>query len=234
MDKGAQFIIDNFKQAVAVCKQNNFYNIFYKKVLFLFNTISGIKYTGNMIEYFYKYKKENNSFRNLSFLKEYKIIAKNEVSDYLITNFPNEVNHLFSIKDFLVDNFYSNMDIINAFGCSNVGGMRRSKKHNALVLVNICFNNLYQDKWTKDGILNFTGMGKIGHQSIDFAQNKTLYNSKTNKVKLYLFESYKKNQYCYRGEVELCGNWFTAQEYDKNNNLRTVIKFPLKLKQSNQ
>ncbi|MBO6042330.1 hypothetical protein J6P52_04165 [bacterium] len=49
-------------------------------------------------------------------------------------------------------------------------------------------------------------MGKIGHQSIDFAQNKTLYNSKTNKVKLYLFESYKKNQYCYRGEVELCGN----------------------------
>ena len=185
-----------------------------------------------MIQYFEKYKQENNSFKNLSFLKEYKIISKNEVSEYLITNFPNEINHIFTINDLIVDNFYSNMDIISAFGCSNVGGMRRSKKHNALVLVNICFNNLYQDKWTKDRILNFTGMGKVGNQSIEYAQNKTLNNSKVNGVKLYLFESYKDNQYYYRGEVELCGNYFFDYEYDKNHNKRKVIKFPLRIKET--
>ncbi|MBR4486389.1 hypothetical protein IKS57_03400 [bacterium] len=77
-------------------------------------------------------------------------------------------------------------------------------------------------------------MGKKGNQSINFAQNKTLNNSKRNDTKLYLFECYKKNEYYYRGEVELAGSYFYDKELDKDGKVRSVIKFPLKLKDSHR
>ena len=60
-------------------------------------------------------------------------------------------------------------------------------------------NPLYDDQWTDEGILNYTGMGTEGDQSIAFAQNKTLTVSKREGIKVYLFESYKDNEYyfCY-------------------------------------
>lgn len=71
-------------------------------------------------------------------------------------------------------------------------------------------------------------MGTVGDQSINFNQNKTLALSKQSGIKVYLFESYKDNEYYYDGEVELYGSIFQSKEIDANGNLRTVIKFPLK------
>ena len=109
-----------------------------------------------------------------------------------------------------------------------MGGMRRSKETNSLVLIAKHNNPLYDDQWTEEGILNYTGMGTENDQSIEFAQNKTLTIAKREGIKVYLFESYKDNEYYYSGEVELYGSPYQSEETDINGNMRKVVKFPLK------
>lgn len=58
-----------------------------------------------------------------------------------------------------------NDDIVNIFKCGNMGGMRRSKATNTLVIVSDYTKGLYHDKWI-GGVLHYTGMGKLGDQDI--------------------------------------------------------------------
>lgn len=74
-----------------------------------------------------------------------------------------------------------NADIIDKFKCGNMGGMRRSKTPNTLVIVSDYTKGLYNDKWI-GGVLHYTGMGKNGDQDINFAQNATLAASGYNGV----------------------------------------------------
>lgn len=41
----------------------------------------------------------------------------------------------------------NNSDLHDIFGCGNMGGMRRSKKTNMLVIVSDYTKGLYHDKW---------------------------------------------------------------------------------------
>ena len=132
------------------------------------------------------------------------------------------------IKDLKIGSVYSNNEIASTFKCSNMGGMRRSKETDSLVLIAKHNNPLYDDQWTNDGILNYTGMGTAGDQSISYSQNKTLFIAKKEGVKVYLFECYKDNEYYFDGEVELVGSPYEAEETDINGIIRKVIKFPLK------
>lgn len=128
---------------------------------------------------------------------------------------------------------YTNHDIVEIFKCGNMGGMRRSKQTNSLVLIakyDQCYRSHDWDEQNR--ILNFMGMGKTGDQSLDYAQNKTLAESKDSSISVHLFESFKPGLYRYAGEVELAGKPFTAIEPDQNGQSRTVIKFPLRLKAS--
>ena len=52
-----------------------------------------------------------------------------------------------------------NNDICEIFKCGNMGGMRRSKATNTLVIVSDYTKGLYHDKWI-GGALHYTGMGK--------------------------------------------------------------------------
>ena len=128
----------------------------------------------------------------------------------------------------VIGNKYSNNDISAVFKCSNQGGMRRSLKTNSLILIAKHNNSLYDDVWDNNGILYYTGMGMVGDQNINFSQNKTLLYSKEKNINVYLFESYKSDEYYYAGEVEVAGNVLETNELDKNSDLRRVFKFPLK------
>lgn len=79
-----------------------------------------------------------------------------------------------------------NADIVEKFKCGNMGGMRRSKTTNTLVIVSDYTKGLYHDKWI-GGVLHYTGMGKSGDQDIRWSQNATLADSdfKTVKHKKY-------------------------------------------------
>ena len=123
----------------------------------------------------------------------------------------------------------NNEELRSHFKCSSQGGMRRSHKTNSLVLVSDHTKSTYEDKWV-DNIFHYTGMGLTGNQSLTFHQNKTLAESKTNDIHLHLFEVFEEGKYVYIGEVELAGNPYIDKQPDKNNAIRDVFIFPLKLK----
>ena len=73
-------------------------------------------------------------------------------------------------------------------------------------------------------------MGAEGDQQLDFQQNKTLAESRTNGVKVHLFEVFEPKKYSYIGEVYLEDEPYQEKQKDKNGLLRNVWVFPLKRK----
>ena len=116
------------------------------------------------------------------------------------------------------------------FLCSTQAGMNRSKRTNTLVLVSNHIKSIYEDKWIDD-VFHYTGMGTEGDQKLT-AQNKTLYESDINGIEVHLFEKFKKGEYTYRGIVKLASPPYQSTQPDKNNQLRKVWVFPLKLIQN--
>ena len=80
-----------------------------------------------------------------------------------------------------------NSDIVEKFKCGNMGGMRRSKTTDTLVIVSDYTKGVYHDKWI-GGVLHYTGMGKNGDQDINWAQNATLAGCGHNGVDVHLFD----------------------------------------------
>ncbi|MGG0821426.1 HNH endonuclease [Paenibacillus turicensis] len=119
-------------------------------------------------------------------------------------------------------------DIIADFKCANMGGMRRSKATNTLILISDHTKGLYEDKWIGD-ILHYTGMGKKGDQSILFMQNKTLAQSDKSGVEVHLFEVFEPTEYIYRGIVSLADEPYQETQKDDEGTQRKVWMFPLKL-----
>lgn len=121
----------------------------------------------------------------------------------------------------------TNKQISALFACGIEGGMRKSKKNHCLVLIANHVKDLYDDKWHND-ILYFAGMGKKGDQSLDYRQNKTLYNSKNDGTLLFLFEVFKEGEYTYYGQVCLIDEPFEEHQKGEDGNERKVWIFKLK------
>ena len=229
MDRGVKFVFDNFDKALEFINNHPEYEKFKKRIQVEYSRIKYIKYTGNMYEHFLKFKGGNHKYADDFILLEQNGILSNEsLADYLKDNYPDEMSHYYGIDDLIVGNVYSNSEIANTFKCSNMGGMRRSKDTNSLVLIAKHNNPLYDDQWTDDGILNYTGMGTENDQSIAFAQNKTLTIAKREEIKVYLFESYKDNEYYYDGEVELAGTPYQSEEADINGINFSIFEISIK------
>lgn len=231
IDDGARFVLDNFDKTINLVNTNEKYHHLKGKVIAEYHRVKYIKYTGNMYDYFLQFKGGKRKYADdFSFLSDYGILPNELMADYLKDHFGYELDHYSGIEDLIVGRTYSNNEIANTFKCSNMGGMRRSHETNTLVLIAKHNNPLYDDQWSSDGILNYTGMGTTGDQSITNSQNKTLAVAAKEGIKVYLFESYADNEYYFEGEVELAGPIFQAEEIDAEGNLRTVVKYPLRRK----
>lgn len=112
------------------------------------------------------------------------------------------------------------------FKCGNMGGMRRSKQTGTLVIISDDTKGLYKDIW-KNGVLHYTGMGKVGDQVLEGNQNGTLFYSDTNGVEVHLFEVLTKAVYTYRGVVKLVDKPYKSRQLDDNGNMRDVWMFPV-------
>ncbi len=126
------------------------------------------------------------------------------------------------------DEIINNDKLMEIFKVSNSGGMRRSHKTNSLVLISDHTKGVYEDRWEEE-ILHYTGMGLTGDQSLDYMQNKTLNESRSNNVNLFLFEVFKPREYTYKGIVKLIGNPYQEEQPNINETLRNVWVFPLQL-----
>ncbi len=133
------------------------------------------------------------------------------------------------LQELKIGESYRNDDIQRIFLVSAQGGMRKSNRANSLILFALHnTGNPYEDRWGEDGIMHYTGMGLSGDQSLDYAQNKTLTESRDNGVDVHLFESYEPREYIYRGRVSLAGDPYYKTEKDESGKERQVVKFPLK------
>lgn len=119
-----------------------------------------------------------------------------------------------------------NEAIKTIYQCAFMGGMRRSRRTNTLVLIADHTRGPYFDNWMGN-TLHYTGMGKFGDQDIEYKQNKTLAESDHNGVELHLFEVLRPKEYTYRGRVVLAGKPYTAIQPDEDGADRTVWIFPL-------
>lgn len=121
----------------------------------------------------------------------------------------------------------TNDEMRRLFRCGNMGGMRRSRETGTLVIISDDTKGLYRDVW-KNGVLHYTGMGKVGDQVLQGNQNKTLYDSDTNGVEVHLFEVMEKSVYTYRGIVELADKPYKSKQLDEKGIMRSVWIFPVK------
>lgn len=120
-----------------------------------------------------------------------------------------------------------NADIVDKFKCGNMGGMRRSRTTNTLVIVSDYTKGLYHDKWI-GGILHYTGMGKSGDQDIHWAQNATLAECAHNGVDVHLFEVIDAGEYVYCGRIELVAKPYIETQPGEDGSPRRVWMFPVR------
>ncbi len=102
----------------------------------------------------------------------------------------------------------TNDELRATFVCGNMGGMRRSKTTNTLVIISDHTKGLYEDKWFGD-TLHYIGMGKKGDQDIN--------------------EVFERKKYIYRGQVKLSETPYQEKQKDEDGILRTVWVFPVKV-----
>lgn len=123
----------------------------------------------------------------------------------------------------------SNKEVYSLFQCANMQGIRPSSKTGTVVVVSDYTKGLYEDVW-KNGVLHYTGMGKVGDQVLKGrgTHNHILYYSDTNGVEIHLFEVVEKTVYTYRGVVVLADKPYQAKQLDTTGILRKVWIFPLK------
>lgn len=135
------------------------------------------------------------------------------------------------LHELVAGHTYTNEDIQRIYRVSPQGGMRKSNRTNSLILfATHTKDNPYEDRWGSDGIIHYTGMGLSGDQSIDYAQNKTLAQSRTNGIDIHLFESNQPKEYIYSGRVELADTPYYKIEKDEDGYERKVVKFPLRIR----
>lgn len=120
-----------------------------------------------------------------------------------------------------------NSELVELFKCGNMGGMRRSKTTNTLVIVSDYTKGIYHDKWI-GGVLHYTGMGKSGDQDIYWAQNATLANCGKNDVDIHLFEVIDSGEYIYCGRIELVDHPYTEIQPGEDGQPRKVWMFPIR------
>lgn len=120
-----------------------------------------------------------------------------------------------------------NTDIMEIFKCGNMGGMRRSKATNSLVIISDYTKGIYHDKWI-GGVLHYTGMGKKGDQDINWAQNATLASCGKNGIDVHLFEVMNRGEYIYCGRIELVDKPYPDTQPDEDGMDRKVWMFPIR------
>lgn len=120
-----------------------------------------------------------------------------------------------------------NAGIVDIFKCGNMGGMRRSKTTNTLVLISDYTKGIYHDKWI-GGVLHYTGMGKNGDQDIRWSQNATLADYGCNGVDIHLFEVIDAGEYVYCGRIELVSKPYMETQPGEDGKERKVWMFPIR------
>lgn len=232
MDKGVKFVLENFEKALELTKKYDDLKELKGSIQFEYDLIKAMKKTGDAYEYFLSFaNEEHKNADKFKVLEEYGLLRNEEIADYLREHYSNEIDNKTTMDDFVVNRAYTNSDMYLMFN-DFIRGIKYNPKKNIIAVVK-SHDSLYGDTWDENKTLNYTGEGQEGDQTLTSAGNKALLSAAKNNTKIYLFDKIEKNKYYFRGEVYIVGSIKVEKEADKNNNIRQVIKFPLKLVDEN-
>lgn len=124
----------------------------------------------------------------------------------------------------------TNDELSQIFGVGNAGGMRWSSAHKHLVIIADHTKSLYDDRW-EGNILHYTGMGKVGDQTLS-GQNQRLADQRFTGVQVFLFEVHTQGQYEFAGPVHQAADPYRVQQPDDAGSVRWVYVFPVALDQA--
>ena len=231
VDLGVRFVLENFEKAMELAEQEK-YKELKNQIEFEYGLIKYMKKTGDAYDHFLKFADEKHKYaEKFKVLDEKGLLSNEKISEYLLKNFPDEIENRTSMDDFIINNVYSNSELYMMFN-NFISGIRYNQEKNIIAVVT-SQDSLYADSWNEDGILYYTGEGQTGDQSITSFGNKALMSANNNKSKIYLFDKVTTNKFYYRGEVFISGSIKTTKEVDKKGNIREVLKFPLKFVDEN-
>ena len=131
------------------------------------------------------------------------------------------------INNIKIGDIFTIRQIMSIFKVSGQSGMMKTNTLNALVLIT-SESSIYGDSNIEDGIIQYTGEGRTGNQTIT-KNNKTLFNSRQTNIPVYLFTKDNKRRYTFEGRVELYDEPYQTTEKDINGDERKVWKFPLRV-----
>ena len=141
MDKGAQFVIENFEKAKELTKNAEYKNL-KKKVEYEFNLIKGLKRTGDAYEYFLKYSNYSHQYADdFRFLDDYGLVSNEKMSEYLLKHYPDEIENKTTIDDFKVCETYTNSEIYLFFR-----GFRSGIRYNYIMIIGMVIFSIIQEK----------------------------------------------------------------------------------------
>lgn len=232
MDQGVKYVLKQIESAYDLSCTSYDMKHLKGKINKVLHRIRNTTKTGDLLNYLKKFQtNDHRDVDEFQVFKKYNIMRLEEMYTFLTENYSDEANNLSRIKDLNRGDKYSNYDLMNTFLCSEQGGMRKSNRKNALILVTAHTKPLYSDKWDSNGILHYTGMGQKGDMDLNWSQNRTLNTSLDNGVSIYLFEVFNDlslSKYTYRGEVKLVGKPYKEKQLGIDNLERNVWMFPIK------
>lgn len=221
MEKGVEFVINNFKNAISLCENNPRYKKLVRRIKIEYSRIKSIPYTGNMVDYFEKFSANKHKYANdFSFLSNYKILTNEKIADYLKENFPEEIKNRKTIKDLVIGEALTTGELMVIFGVKYRGSLRKSNANNLVVIISD--RKKGYNRIDKNNVIHYLA----AKNNFLYRENKSVFNYKQNGTKLYMFETYGNNQYYYFGEVEFADKPF----FNSNNE----AIFPFKLKGQQQ
>lgn len=132
------------------------------------------------------------------------------------------------IESLTIGDVFTRDQLMKIFKISGQSGIMPTTTLNCLVITTSEENGVYDDSSIENGLITYTGEGKIGDQKLE-RNNKLLYESKENDLPVYLFSKDKNKKYVFEGRVELYDTPYRVLERDIEGNDRSVLKFPLSI-----
>lgn len=230
MDKGVQFVHENFKKMLELVERPEYIHL-KSKVLFEWNSFNKLTRTGDVYHFFLKYADGNHkNASDFEFLDELGILSSEKISDYLMEHYPDEIEGEFGLDKLVINDIYNNNDLFMLFK-DFMSGIRSNREEKIIGCVT-SHEGIYEDEWLDERTLLYTGEGKKGDQTPSSSGNKDLIIAANNKEwRVFLFEKIKPNKYYYRGEVDVDPVIKQKQNVlDEEFKPRSVIQFTLTLK----
>ena len=225
MDEGAKFVLRNYEKSIDVCVKHPEHKKHLRKIQLEYARLKTLTKTGNMLDYFDKFIKGNHRNRDeFLFLEKYNIITNEKMSKFLRCNYQSEINNRITIDDIIVGDYISTGLLMNVFGVTYRGSLRRNINKNLVVI--IVKRNESHNYITDDFVIHYKATGN----SFEYRTSKVVVQSLKNNTRLFLFETWGNNKYYFFGEVELThipeidkngDSYFELKR--KNNNSKTIL-----------